>query len=106
MCDMIGNACGRISSRILEPACGDGNFLAEILRRKLKTVSDSFSGIPEDWTRHAVEAMSSLYGVELLPDNAEDCRKRLLAIWTDSYAVEFGYKPDSGLVDVVEFILH
>lgn len=106
MCDMVGDACGRISSRILEPACGDGNFLAEILRRKLKTVSGSFPGISEEWTRRAVEAVSSLYGVELLPDNAEDCRKRLLVLWSDSYAVEFGYKPDSGLVDVVEFILH
>ena len=65
MCDMVGDACGRISSRILEPACGDGNFLAEVLRRKLKTVSGSFTEA-SDWTRHAVEAMSSLYGVELL----------------------------------------
>lgn len=34
MLDMVASECGRIESRFLEPACGDGNFLAEVLRRK------------------------------------------------------------------------
>lgn len=37
MCDLAANECDRIESRTLEPACGNGNFLAEILIRKLKT---------------------------------------------------------------------
>ena len=35
MCDLVGEACAQVGSRFLEPACGDGNFLVEILRRKL-----------------------------------------------------------------------
>lgn len=38
MCDLVAQECDRIDSRFLEPACGDGNFLAEILARKLTTV--------------------------------------------------------------------
>lgn len=34
MLDMVASECERIESRFLEPACGDGNFLAEVLRRK------------------------------------------------------------------------
>ena len=35
MCDLVDNETQRIDSRFLEPACGDGNFLAEILNRKI-----------------------------------------------------------------------
>ena len=38
MCDLVSDECSRIDSRFLEPACGDGNFLAEILSRKLAAV--------------------------------------------------------------------
>ena len=34
MCDLVANECLRPDSRFLEPACGDGNFLAVILKRK------------------------------------------------------------------------
>ncbi len=37
MLDLVAHECERIDSRFLEPACGDGNFLAEVLRRKLST---------------------------------------------------------------------
>ena len=36
MLDLVRHETERIDSRFLEPACGDGNFLAEILRRKLR----------------------------------------------------------------------
>ena len=38
MCDLVKDETERIDSRFLEPACGNGNFLAEILTRKLATV--------------------------------------------------------------------
>ena len=38
MCDLVKTETERIDSRFLEPACGDGNFLAEILARKLANV--------------------------------------------------------------------
>lgn len=39
MLDLVKQEAERIDSRFLEPACGDGNFLVEILRRKLEVVS-------------------------------------------------------------------
>ena len=35
MLDLVKQETGRIDSRFLEPACGTGNFLVEILKRKL-----------------------------------------------------------------------
>jgi hypothetical protein len=42
MCDLVKDETERIDSRFLEPACGDGNFLAEILRRKLEVVKNKY----------------------------------------------------------------
>lgn len=38
MCDLVKQETERIESRFLEPACGNGNFLAEVLTRKLAVV--------------------------------------------------------------------
>jgi hypothetical protein len=51
---------------ILEPSCGDGQFLASVLYRKLK------NGIDFE------QALSTVYGVDLMQDNVELCRERLL----------------------------
>lgn len=56
----------------LDPACGDGNFLVEVLRRKIAHGSSP------------TQALSTTYGVELMPDNAEACRHRLLEIAGDT----------------------
>ena len=42
MCDLVKQETERIESRFLEPACGNGNFLAEVLRRKLAVVKSCF----------------------------------------------------------------
>ena len=43
MLDLVKQETERIDSRFLEPACGNGNFLAEVLRRKLKVVNERYS---------------------------------------------------------------
>ena len=65
----------RLDSRFLEPACGDGNFLIEILRRKLSLLRDIKS--LTEWEFQSLIAVGSCYGIELLEDNAEACRLRL-----------------------------
>ena len=82
MLNLVKQETERIESRFLEPACGDGNFLIEILRRKLaicetRIHAKQFTQL--QYERHAVWAVSSIYGIELLPDNAEACRARLFA---------------------------
>lgn len=83
MLDMVKAEAERIESRFLEPACGDGNFLAEILRRKLAVVGTKYRRNIDEWQHYAFLAVSSIYGVDLLPDNASECRERLLRIVMD-----------------------
>ena len=77
MLDLVKDESERIDSRFLEPACGDGNFLIEILRRKLATVASRYAKNATDFQKYTLQAVSSVYGIELLPDNAEQCRQRL-----------------------------
>lgn len=50
----------------LDNSCGDGQFLGEVLIRKMENGS-TFE-----------QALSTIYGVDLMPDNVAECRKRLL----------------------------
>lgn len=85
MCDLVAVECLRIDSRFLEPACGDGNFLAEILQRKLEIVKEKYRRSAYDWERNSLLALGSLYGVDILADNCAHCRERLYQIWAASY---------------------
>ncbi|MGM9554665.1 MAG: SAM-dependent DNA methyltransferase [Faecousia sp.] len=85
MCDLVKTETERIDSRFLEPACGDGNFLAEILRRKLAVVKKKYRKFPMDYEKYSVLAVSSIYGVDILQDNCEACRERLFEIWDKEY---------------------
>ena len=53
------------ATRILDPAAGDGNFLAEVLLRRLQ------AGVP------LCDALETIHGIELQEDNALLCRERL-----------------------------
>ena len=85
MCDLVKQETERIDSRFLEPACGDGNFLSEILSRKLAIVRKKYRRLPLDYEKNAILALSSIYGVDIMPDNAIACRERLFAIWDKQY---------------------
>ena len=73
MLNLVKHECERINARFLEPACGDGNFLAEVLRRKLATVDRANARNRQKWERDAVLAVCRLYGINLLPDNVALC---------------------------------
>ena len=62
MCDLVSDECSRIDSRFLEPACGDGNFLAEILCRKLAVVKKKYKKSVIDYEKNTLLAVSSIYG--------------------------------------------
>ena len=85
MCDLAGDTIADIGSRVLEPACGNGNFLEEILRRKMRTVA-SLNLSDDGFDCRAAEALSSIYGIDILEDNVAACRERLLAVWKEEYA--------------------
>jgi len=81
MLDLVKGETERIDSRFLEPACGDGNFLVQILRRKLAAVELKYGTSDFERRHYALLALMCLYGVELLPDNIADCRANLLEIF-------------------------
>lgn len=85
MCDLVKDETERIDSRFLEPACGDGNFLAEILTRKLSVVKRKYGKSHLDYEKNAVLAASSIYGVDILLDNVLACRVRMFALWDKKY---------------------
>ena len=86
MCDLVKDETERLDSRFLEPACGDGNFLAEILTRKLQCSQlQKYKKSAFDWETNSLLALGSLYGVDILQDNCEICRERLFDIWNKEY---------------------
>ena len=89
MLDLVKSETERIDSRFLEPACGDGNFLAPILQRKLQIVEARYGRSQIDWERNAILALSSIYGIDILQDNAEACRARLFGIFDAIYTARF-----------------
>ena len=85
MLDLVASECLRPDSRFLEPACGDGNFLSAILKRKLGELRRKYKKSPRDYEKQAIVAISSLYGVDIMLDNVEACRRRLFSIWDEEY---------------------
>lgn len=85
MLDLVKPECLRPDSRFLEPACGDGNFLCAILERKLKEVRRKYKSSVRDYEYYSVITLGSLYGVDIMSDNVEACRRRLFKIWDKQY---------------------
>ena len=106
MLDLVKHETERIDSRFLEPACGSGNFLAEVLNRKLNVVDHKYSHTQIEWERYAVLAVCNIYGVDILEDNAEECRKRLFNIFKQRYNKLFADKCKPEVLRSVDFLLH
>lgn len=82
MLDLVKEETERLDSRFLEPACGSGNFLVPVLRRKLASVELKFGKSDFERRHYALLALMCIYGVELLEDNIAECRDNLLEVFT------------------------
>ena len=80
MLDLVKGETERIDSRFLEPACGSGNFLVRILRRKLVAVDLKYRDSDFERRHYALLSLMCIYGIELLPDNIAECRANLLEL--------------------------
>ena len=105
MLDLVKQETERIDSRFLEPACGDGNFLAEILRRKLNVVKSRYGNSAADYERYAVIAVTSIYGVDILQDNVDDCRNRMFEIFDGAYTANCKQEANDETREAVRHIL-
>lgn len=80
MLDLVKGESERIDARFLEPACGSGNFLVPVLKRKLTTVDVRYGKSDFERRHQGLLALMSIYGIELLDDNVAECRENLLAV--------------------------
>lgn len=81
MLDLVKDESERIDSRFLEPACGEGNFLVQVLLRKLATVQNCYGKNEFERRHYALLSLMCIYGIELLEDNTHTCRRNLASIF-------------------------
>ena len=90
MLDLVKGESERIDSRFLEPACGSGNFLIKILKRKLAAVEVKYGTSDFERRQYALLAVMCVYGIELLLDNISECRANLLHIFREYLNLQEG----------------
>ena len=105
MLDLVKAETERIESRFLEPACGTGNFLVEILHRKLSVVAQRYQKSQHEYERNAIVALSSIYGIDILADNVQHCRERLLNIFDNQYHQTFKQSSPKQYLETARYIL-
>ena len=105
MLDLVKEEAERIDSRFLEPACGTGNFLVEIMSRKMEAVRRQFVKNRFEYDQASAMAVSSMYGVELLPDNVDACRNRLLTQYLETYRQHQHQEASPELERCISFLL-
>ena len=88
MLDLVKEESERIDSRFLEPACGSGNFLVKVLKRKLCAVELKFRKSEFEKRQYALFALMCAYGIELLEDNIIECRANMLEVLADYLRID------------------
>ncbi len=105
MLDLVKQETERIDSRFLEPACGNGNFLIEILRRKLEVVKSRYKKSQWEYEKNGLIAIMSVYGVDIMPDNVVECQNRLFDYFKNEYKSLFKSKISDEYLEIVRFVL-
>lgn len=105
MLNLVGEETNRLDSRFLESACGDGNFLIEILNRKMEILIKNFKKNQYEFERNSILVIGSLYGIDILNDNIVVARERLFKKFFEDYKNLFIDKTDKKLIDSVKYII-
>lgn len=101
MLDLVKDETERIDSRFLEPACGSGNFLVQILQRKLAAVELKYGKSDFEKRHYALLALMCAYGIELLEDNIAECRSNMLELLVEYLNLD----TSDDLVRVASYVL-
>ena len=105
MLDLVKQETERLDSRFLEPACGDGNFLIEVLNRKLGVLVKKYKKNQYEFERNSVVVVGSIYGDDILADNAQSARDRLFDRFIKVYEKYFKEYLNDNLIKSIRFIL-
>lgn len=84
----VKEACEDILTTFLEPAAGEGAFLVVILERKLDIVAKKYSNNLSQYENFSLLALSTIYGIELLEDNAQNCTMNMFQIYYEKYRIQ------------------
>lgn len=105
MLDLVDTQAKNIDATFLEPACGDGNFLVEILHRKLDTVKRLYRQDKREFELQSLRAVASIYGVDIQPDNVAEAQERLFDNYFAVYVKTFRCQPPQVLQNTMQYIL-
>jgi hypothetical protein len=105
MLDLVDHEINKLESRFFEPACGDGNFLIEVLDRKLKVLSSKYKKNQFEFEKNSIVVNGSLYGIDVLSDNVVNTRKRLKKKFFQMYEYIFKNTMNQNFVKSINFII-
>lgn len=105
MLNLINTETSRLDSRFLEPACGDGNFLIEVLNFKLNILKKNYSKNQYEFEKFSIQIFTSIYGIDILEDNIISARERLFNQYFDLYNRKFKSNINQKLLDCIKYIL-
>ena len=105
MLNLVNSETSRLDSRFLEPACGDGNFLTEVLNFKLNILEKNYSKNQYEFEKFSIQIFTSIYGIDILEDNIISTRERLFNQYFDLYNKKFKSNINQKLIDCIKYIL-
>ncbi len=105
MLNLVNTETLRLDSRFLEPACGDGNFLTEVLNFKLDILQKNYSKNQYEFEKFSIQIFTSIYGIDILEDNIISARERLFNQYFDLYDKKFKSNINQKLLDCIKYIL-
>ncbi len=104
MLDLVLEETNRIDSKFFEPACGNGNFLIEILTRKMGVIKHLYAKSQIEFERYTFSAVSNIYGVDILEDNVLECRERLYDYTNNMFTTIF-QNNSSNFLKIIKYVL-
>ncbi len=105
MLDLVQYLSENVENTFLEPSCGNGNFLIEILKRKLETVKSKYKK-QIDVEFYIIKAVASIYGIDISPENIQEARDRLFYEIKNFYSNNYNTKKaNDGFWDSIKWIL-
>ena len=104
--DMMPDAFKALDVKFLEPTCGSGNFLVEVLRRKLRLVACTDCMCQEHYEHRLLRVIASIYGVDISHENVTEARGRMAHLLLDHYETDGNtLRPTQGFLVAASLIL-
>lgn len=105
MLNLVPDMFVSLDSTFLEPACGHGNFLVEILARKIELITPERFGTEPGWFEFCLlRALASIFAIDISQENVDEARHRLFEMVEAAHAI-YGELPSEGFDKAVAKIL-